>query len=492
MDILYQLIVFLRTGVRRGRLTCESQRTGRKYLEKRVKDMETILVIDEDRGFLEQAREIMCRSGFDDVQIEADPGQAWTRIDRGSPCGAVLIDLDMQGLEGLRLMEFIHDSSPDTECIVMSALNDARRAVACIKKGAIDYLTKPVPCEVLLASVSRAMERLRLSRDPADTGPKQSSEPGEDGFESIVTRSEKMRRILQEARLHARSKVPVLITGESGTGKELLARAIHRVSARSGFPFTSINMACLAGTLFDSEFFGHTRGAFTGAHRERIGFLECSHGGTLFLDEVADLPLDFQGKLLRVLEQGEFIRLGASDAKMADVRFISATNADLDRLLARRLFRQDLHYRLQGVRLHLPPLRERREDSPPLIDRFISEFGSSRGIDRIDGEALRALAEHDYPGNVRELRAAVQSAVNLAEGGCLTLMCLPAYLRHHHRRRSTATVVPRGQVVSLAEIERSHVLCAYEQSGRNKIRAAHLLGIGINTLRRKLSLYGIR
>jgi len=455
--------------------------------------METILIIDEDPAFLEKAKNLLHRGGYDDVQTETDPGQALMRVDRGAPYGVVLIDLDMQGLDGLGLMGAIHESDPDTECVVLSALNEARVAVDCIKKGACDYLTKPVRDDRLLASVKQAASRLRSSRAvfaPQPGHPDASA--GATAFESIVTRSDRMRRIIQEARLHAGSDVTVLITGESGTGKELLARAIHRVSGRAGAPFTSINMASLAGSLFDAEFFGHTRGAFTGAERDRVGYLEHSNGGTVFLDEVADLPFDFQGKLLRVLEQGEFIRLGASAAQKADVRFISATNADLDRQLARRSFRQDLYYRLKGVQLHLPPLRERREDIPLLVDHFLSEFGRSRAVHRIDGEAMRAIAGYDYPGNVRELRAIIQSAVNLVEGSCLTLSSLPAYLRQQHRKRSAGTFIPPGRIAPLEEIERQHLIRAYEESGLNKIRAARILGIGVNTLRRKLSLYGIR
>ncbi len=453
--------------------------------------MESILMISEDQGFLGRARDLLLRGGFSHVQTESDPGQAMARVDRGAPYDAVLIDLDMKGLDGQGLMELIQEADPETECIVMSALNEARLAVDFLKKGAVDYLTKPMPDDRFLAAMTQVLTRLRCARAHFSPGSADAFAGGI-AFESIITRSEKMRRILQEARLHAPSDVMVLITGESGAGTELLARAIHRVSGRAGAPFTSINMASLAGSLFDSEFFGHTRGAFTGAERDRVGYLEHSNGGTVFLDEVADLPIDFQGKLLRVLEQGEFIRLGASEAQKADVRFISATNADLDRLLARRSFRQDLYYRLKGVQLHLPPLRERREDIPLLVDHFISEFGRNREVRRIDGEAMRALAGYDFPGNVRELRAVIQSAVNLVDGSCITLSSLPGYLRKEHRRRLAVKPLPAGRIVPLAEIERQHVLHAYEQSGHNKIRAARILGIGVNSLRRKLSLYGLR
>jgi DNA-binding NtrC family response regulator len=455
--------------------------------------METIMMISEDQEFLGRAKDLLQHGGYGDVQIELDPGQAMVRADRGAPYDAVLIDLDMQGLDWQGLMELILEANPDTECIVMSTLNEARLAVDCLKNGAVDYLTKPISDDQFLAAMTKVLNRLRSSKAycVSDSGSADASAEG-NAFESIITRSEKMRRILREARLHALSDVTVLITGESGTGKELLARSIHRLSGRAEAPFTSINMASLAGSLFDAEFFGHTRGAFTGAERDRVGYLEHSNEGTVFLDEVADLPIDFQGKLLRVLEQGEYIRLGASVAQNVDVRFISATNADLGRLLARRAFRQDLYYRLKGAQLHLPPLRERREDIPLLVDHFISEFGRNRAVRRIDGEAMRALAEYDYPGNVRELRAIIQSAVNLVEGSCLTLSSLPGYLRQQHRKRQAGKTVPGGKISPLTEIERWHVLHAYEQSGKNKIQAARLLDIGVNTLRRKLSLYGIR
>lgn len=455
--------------------------------------MESILIIDENQGFLDGAKALLRQDGLGAVQTETDAARARLRIDREAAYDVVLIDLDMPGLDGLSLMDAVQEAAPDTECVVLSRRNDARLAVECVRKGAGDYLTKPVPGERLLAAVHRALNRVRGARGGIDAAPDGTGARREGvDTESIVTRSETMRRILRQARLHARSDVSILITGESGTGKELLARAIHRMSGRAGSPFTSVNMASLAGSLFDSEFFGHTRGAFTGAERDRAGYLEHSHGGTVFLDEIADLPLDFQGKLLRVIEQGEFIRLGTSTARKADVRFISATNTDLERQLARGGFRPDLYYRLKGVQLRLPPLRERSEDIPLLVERFIAEFGRSRAVERIDGEAMRALAGYDYPGNVRELRAVIQSAVNLAEGGCLTLQSLPAFLRRHHRKRQADPPPSSGSVAPLAEVERLHVLRAYELCDRNKVRAAEILGIGVNTLRRKLALYGIR
>jgi len=311
-----------------------------------------------------------------------------------------------------------------------------------------------------------------------------------DAFAPIVTRSEKMLRLLKEAELHAASDVPVLITGESGTGKELLAKAIHRSSPRASFPFTSINMASLTGSLFDAEFFGHTKGAFTGAEKDRAGYLESTHRGTLFMDEIGDLPLDFQGKLLRALQEGEIIKLGTSTARKVDVRFIAATNADLDKLLAKGQFRKDLYYRLKGAWLSVLPLRERREDIPVLINVFLREFrGELTGHD-IEEDALEILMGYDYPGNVRELRSIIQSSGNLAQQRPIAARHLPEYMRKL-RPKAAAPVAGGGPIVPLAEVERVHILKAYEETTRNKLRTAKLLGIGLNTLRRKLASYGV-
>jgi transcriptional regulator with PAS, ATPase and Fis domain len=284
--------------------------------------------------------------------------------------------------------------------------------------------------------------------------------------------------------------VPALITGESGTGKELLARAIHRSSPRASFPFTSINMASLTGSLFDAEFFGHTKGAFTGAEKDRAGYLEHSNRGTLFLDEIGDLPLDFQGKLLRVLQEGEIIKLGTSSARKVDVRFIAATNADLDKLLSKGQFRKDLYYRLQGAWLRILPLRERREDIPLLINTFLREFRGEEDR-QIEEDALQILMNYDYPGNVRELRSIIQSSCNLAQHRPIMARYLPEYLRGAKPSRRQFSVPAGGSIVPLAEAERGHIIRAYEETAHNKLRTAKLLGIGLNTLRRKLASYGV-
>ena len=452
---------------------------------------ERILVIDDEMDCLDSVRRGLISSGIRDVRVESDPRVAAQSVQQGDGYAVALIDITMPWINGVQLLEIIKSASPDTECIMVTAVNDARTAVECLQKGAYDYLTKPVSRDELVSKILRAMERRRLL-EVLSVG-KTGSLPQikhKDAFAPIVTRSEKMLRLLKEAELHAASDVPVLITGESGTGKELLAKAIHRSSPRASFPFTSINMASLTGSLFDAEFFGHTKGAFTGAEKDRAGYLESTHRGTLFMDEIGDLPLDFQGKLLRALQEGEIIKLGTSTARKVDVRFIAATNADLDKLLARGQFRKDLYYRLKGAWLSMLPLRERREDIPLLINVFLREFrGELTGHD-IEEDALEILMGYDYPGNVRELRSIIQASGNLAQQRPIAARYLPEYIRKS-RPKAAVPAVGGGPIVPLAEAERVHILKAYEETTRNKLRTAKLLGIGLNTLRRKLASYGV-
>jgi len=360
---------------------------------------DSILIIDDEVDFLDSVRRGLLSAGLKNLRLESDPRVVATAVQNGEHFDMALIDITMPWINGIQLLEMIKTQSPDTECIMVTAVNEARVAVECLQKGAYDYLTKPISRDELVSTLKRAMERRRLleiiSVGKAGTLPQIRHK---DAFAPIITESEKMIRLLREAELHAESDVPVLITGESGTGKELLARAIHRSSPRAQFPFTSINMASLTGSLFDAEFFGHTKGAFTGAEKDRAGYLEHSNRGSLFLDEIGDLPLDFQGKLLRVLQEGEIIKLGTSQARKIDVRFIAATNADLDKLLAKGQFRKDLYYRLKGAWLRILPLRERREDLPALINAFLREFRGEIGADVLEEETLEILMNYDYRG----------------------------------------------------------------------------------------------
>jgi DNA-binding NtrC family response regulator len=411
-------------------------------------------------------------------------------LEQGETFDVALIDITMPLVNGVTILELFKSKSPTTECLMITALNDAKVAVECLKKGAYDYLLKPVSRDGLVSAVRRTLERKRLlevlEAGRTATLPELSNKTA---FSGIMTQSEKMLRLLREAELHAISDVPVLITGESGTGKELLAEAIHRCSDKNTFPFTPVNMASLSGSLFDAEFFGHTKGAFTGAEKDRKGFLEHTHRGTLFLDEIGDLPYEFQGKLLRVLQNGEFIKLGDSNARKVDIRIIAATNANLERLMVKGIFRGDLYWRLKGAWIHIPPLRERKDDLPLLISTFLKEFGKGESSIGVTEEAFTALSAYEYPGNIRELRSILYSSSNLARGGPLSITHLPENIRIKRQPPKRSTV--ETPVMILADMEKEYILRIYEQTNRNKFQAAKLLGIGLNTLRRKLVSYNM-
>lgn len=451
-----------------------------------------ILIVDDDWDFLELMKARLSGAGFQHVRIEDDPLKAAAMIQAEEVFDIALIDMTMPEMDGFQLLDLIKNNSPRTECIIITAVNDVRVAVQCLRKGAYDYLVKPVSEEDLVFSLRRTLEKKRLldildiekSKDlPVLSNP--------EAFQAILTRSPAMMRLLKEAELHAGSDVPILITGESGTGKELLAKAIHTVSSRARYPFMPVNMAAVSPSLFEAEFFGHTRGAFTGAEKERAGYLKHANHGTLFLDEIGNLPLEMQGKLLRVLQDGEYTQMGSSASQKVDVRFVAATNENLESLIAGKNFRKDLYYRIRGSWLHLPPLRERSEDIPLLVDHFLAECGNGKVRCPIKEEALTLLRQYDYPGNIRELKSILQSAVNLAQGGPITSSLFPVPLRDIQPVSTPTPPEDREVVIPLSEYEKAYILRVYRQHNQNKSRTSRLLGIGMNTLRRKLRTYGI-
>jgi DNA-binding NtrC family response regulator len=449
----------------------------------------SILIVDDEQDFLESVRRGLVTKGYKNIQVERDPLEALKQVKNGTTYDVALIDITMPAMSGVELLQAIKGISPNTECIMVTAVNESQTAVDCIRKGAYDYLSKPVTRDGLVMTINQALERKRLL-ETLHMG-RTSSVPelaNPYAFESIITQAPDVMKVLKEAELHADSNVPVLITGESGTGKELLARAVHMASPRANSPFTPVNMASLNPTLFDAEFFGHTRGAFTGAERDRAGYLEHTDKGTLFLDEIGVLPVELQGKFLRVLQDGEYLKLGTSRQRRADVRFIAATNSNLDKMMAQEKFRKDLYYRLKGAWLHLPPLRERRGDIPLLCKSFLSEFSSEAVIDH---DALSMICACHYPGNIRELRAVLQSAVNLSNGERILPQHLPAEIRKlakTYKRQSETEASSR--IFPLARIEKDYIIKIYHQMDKNKSKTAKALGIGLNTLRRKLETYG--
>jgi two-component system, NtrC family, response regulator AtoC len=449
-----------------------------------------IIVIDDEQDFLDSMRRGLITSGFKNIHIEDKPENAAAAFKNGELFDIALIDITMPAMDGLELLEIIRNNSPRTECIMVTAIDEVRVAISCLRKGAYDYLVKPLSKEDLISSLNRALERKRLV-DLLDLGKFKSIPQLENkkAFRHIITRSDKVLRVLKEAELHASGDVPVLITGDTGTGKELLSKAIHEASPRAKFNFTPINMDALTAQLFNAEFFGHTKGAFTGADKDRIGYLEHANRGTVFLDEIGNLPLELQGKLLRVLQEGEFIKLGTSKAQKADVRFVAATNKNLEKMMAKNQFRKDLYYRLRGGWLNLPPLNERKEDIPPLLTAFLEEFCGPAGAD-IEEKAMSSLMGYDYPGNIRELRSIIQSAVNLAQGRPISIQHLPAHLRKKSFQNPASTLSPDA-ITPLSQVEKDHILRAYRHTNKNKSQTARILGIGLNTLRRKLESYGV-
>jgi two-component system response regulator AtoC len=453
---------------------------------------DSILVVDDERDFLESVRRGLVTAGFRSVRVEQDPQRAVALFENGEEFDAVLIDINMTPISGVEVLRTVKRLSPGTECVMISALDEARLAVSCLRKGAYDYLVKPVSKEDLVSTVLRALERRRLFRImEIGKGWDLPRIKNKLAFESIVTQDPGMLRLLREAELHAASDIPVLITGDTGTGKEMLAWAIHAASSRAAGQFTAVNIESLNATLFESQFFGFTKGAFTGADTDHTGYLEAADRGTLFLDEIGYMPLELQGKLLRVLQEGEYYKIGTTAPRKADVRFIAATNADLQRQMAKGHFRKDLFYRLRGGWLHLPPLRERREDIPLLLSHFTAKLRGEQPV-AFEEEFMALLKAYDYPGNVRELKSVFQAALNLAGRRPLTPRHLPEEIRRLKAAAAAAGSGPKVQdIAPLGEIEKEHILKAYDACGRVKARAAQVLGIGLNTLRRKLESYGI-
>ncbi len=452
-----------------------------------------LVVVDDDRDSLEVLGKKLIDIGFNQVRLEASAVKLAEEVKNGLSFDLALIDMTMPEMDGVALLETIKTNSPATECIMVTAINEARIAVECLNKGAYDYLVKPVATEDLCLSIKRTLERKRLldllDLEKRDDLPTLENEAP---FRPIITQSKKVLRILKEAELHAASLVPVLITGESGTGKELLARAIHAASPRAQYPFTPIKIIALTSSFSEATFFGQTKRAMNGAEDEGIGYLEYANKGTLFLDEIGDLPPSLQGKLLRVLQGKAFSKHGSRARQEVDLRFIAATNQNLEQMIVHKRFRKDLYCRIRGGWLHLPPLRERQEDIFLLIRNFLEKYYDVNMQGFIEKAALDALMRYHYPGNIRELKSILQSAANLARGEPIRETHLPWHITAPLKVFEDEDAAAGGSPIKpLAEVEKAHILHAYAQTGKNKSKTARRLSIGLNTLRRKLASYGI-
>ncbi|HET9598811.1 MAG TPA: sigma-54 dependent transcriptional regulator, partial [Anaeromyxobacteraceae bacterium] len=366
-----------------------------------------ILVVDDEPAFLESVLRMLRLERYDDVTAVSRGAEALARLET-ERFDVAFLDVCMPEMDGLELLRLLKERSPATECVMVTASESIPTVIRAVRLGAYDYLVKPILPEQLVQALDRVLERRRLVETVRlrSASAVDAALDHPEAFGELVTADAALLRLLHEAELHAACDIPVLITGETGAGKEVLARAVHRCSPRAAGPFVAVNMLALSPTLFESEFFGHARGAFTGADRDRAGYLAQARGGTLFLDEIGDLPLEVQGKLLRVLQEREYTPVGRTRPERADVRFVAATNQDLEARVRAGAFRKDLFYRLQFAHLHLPPLRERAGDVALLADHVLRQL-QRPGI-TLDDDALRLLERHDWPGNVRELRGVLE------------------------------------------------------------------------------------
>lgn len=440
-----------------------------------------ILVVDDDRMLLASLRSLLARAGYE-VCVAASPDEAMAAIRAEAP-RLVLMDMNYtrgtSGSEGLTLLRQVKLFRPDTPVILMTAWGSIDLAVEGMRNGAFDFITKPWDNNRLLERIATALSL----NDKSGSTPSDTPRPFE--RKKIIGDSNALREVLAIAARVAPTGAPVLITGESGTGKELLAEALHRNSPRASKPFIKVNLGGMPGSLFESEMFGHTRGAFTGAVAERIGRFEAADGGTIFLDEIGELDSASQVKMLRVLQEQCFEPLGSSRTKRVDVRVVCATNADLPAMVAAKTFREDLFYRINLVTLHMPSLRERRSDLPALARHFAAEFSRKNPAlptAEFEQSALEYLATLKYPGNIREFKNLIERAI---------LMSGHTMLTDDDFRLSNAAGGTAAPSDTLEGIERRRVADAIVDAGGNISRAAAALGISRAALYRKIEKYGI-
>ena len=449
-------------------------------------DRARVLVADDDPDIRELLADVLGQSGYD--VVGAADGAAAVALLQHQLFDAALVDIWMPGMDGLRLLEQIKQHDPAIEVVMMTGDPMVTTAVQALKSGAYDYLVKPLNLDELQHLMSQVVEKRFLSRELSAL----RRELGEQlAVKELVGASPAMRRIKEVIARVAETDSPVLIEGESGTGKELVAAAIHRASPRAKKPFVPVNCGAIPDDLMESEFFGHVRGAFTGAVADALGLVRSAQGGTLFLDEVAELTPALQAKLLRVLQEKEIRPVGSTKTHSVDIRVIAATNRDLEAAIAQGDLRQDLFYRLNVVRITAPPLRERRGEVPALVACFIRQLNERfhRDVQGITPEALAALTAYDFPGNVRELENFLERAYALGARGEITLADLPAL--ETGNRGASAAAAPDEPIPTLDDAERALIARALTRFRNNKDETARALGLTVRTLYRRLKRYGI-
>ncbi|MBV8855598.1 MAG: sigma-54-dependent Fis family transcriptional regulator [Acidobacteria bacterium] len=449
-----------------------------------------VMVVDDDAVLRKLVSDQIARMGFDSTPA-ASGEEALDALSK-SDFDVVLLDIRMPGLSGLDTLREVRKLEDAPEVIMLTADTSLGTGIEAMRLGAYDYLTKPSTLDEIEAVVRKADEKRRLVRQNASLRDA-VRQPAEDVAGALVYRSKAMEGLVALAETAARADSTVVITGESGTGKDVLARFLHARSQRAESPMIAVNCAALPETLFESEFFGHERGAFTGATSTKRGLIEAADSSTLFLDEVGEMPAQTQVKLLRFLEEGRFRRVGSTRDREADVRVIAATNRNLAEDVTSGRFRADLFYRLNVISLHVPPLRQRREDIPALSEHFLSLFRERFNRPALDlsTEARQRLGAYDWPGNVRELRNALERAAALASADSDTIeadQLLPSHTPQS--AAGNANTSSDSAPVTLEQLERQHILRVLEEQSGNRERAAAVLGISARTLYRKLREYG--
>jgi DNA-binding NtrC family response regulator len=454
----------------------------------------TILIIDDEKTIRWSLGEALATSGYD--TIEADTAAGGIARFRDASPDLVLLDMKLPDGSGLDVLKTIKAEDPAVPVIMMTAYAEVETAVEAMKSGAYDFVAKPYSAEKLRVTIANALETQRLKGEIAYL---RSGTTGVSFFKQFIGRSPAMTEIFDKIRKIGQSKAnTILITGESGTGKELVARAIHACSHEESRPFMEINCASVPETLLESELFGYEKGAFTDAKTRKKGLVELAEGGTMFLDEIGEMGITLQSRLLRVLENKTFRRVGGVKDMTVNTRIISATNRDLQGAIKEKLFREDLYYRLKVIPLHIPPLRERREDIPLLVNHFIERFNRELGKQVMPAgvDVMNLLLAYDWPGNVRELKNVVERAMLLDAQDALLVSHLPPEIRGQAGteiptvRSSSATVAEAFFPMTLRDVERIQIERTLEQTHGNKSRAAAILGISRQTLREKLKTFG--
>ncbi len=448
----------------------------------------TILVVEDEKVQLESIAGFLTKLGYQ-VLKSSRPVEA-LEIAREHAVDIVLTDFKMPGMTGVELLEELKKMNPGIEVIIMTAYGSVESATEAMKLGAIDYITKPIDLYQLKVMIRNTLERKVLVSENRLLRQQLSARFS---FDGIVSQSSAMSQVLNIAGRVASSQATVLITGETGTGKELIAKAVHYAGPRRDKPFVAVNCAALSEHLLESELFGHEKGAFTGADRQRKGRFETAEGGTLFIDEVGEIPLALQVKLLRVLQEKSFERVGSSLTVPTNVRIVAATNRDLETLVREGKFREDFFYRLNVVAIQIPPLRERREDIPPLVETFIQRLATENGkrITGVSREAMDTLMKYSWPGNVRELENVIQQSIVLCRQEIICSEDLP--LRVHELHSEKRVFLEEGTFTEKVEaFEKSLIIEALQEAGNVQTQAAQRLGIGERHLRYKLQKYGMK